>query len=120
MVSGLLSAKTVAHRSIAVVTASFEHAIAVCTETPVFNTSTTALIVRTGCIISSLISSATIARPEQAVFTFGRWGTVAAQVQRQGNYSITSSASASSLSGTGSLSAFAVLRLMHSSNLVGC
>ena len=69
MVSGLLSAKTVAHLSIAVETASFEHAIAVCNETPVFNTSTTALIVRTVRIISSLISSATIARPEQAVFT---------------------------------------------------
>jgi hypothetical protein len=44
MVSGLFSAKTVVHLSTAPATASFEHAVAVCTETPALNTSTTALI----------------------------------------------------------------------------
>src|SRR2546422_11355453 len=60
MVSGLFSAKTVVHLSTAAATASFEHAVAVCTETPALNTSTTALIPRRVCIISSLISSATL------------------------------------------------------------
>src|SRR5437660_1034754 len=59
MVSGLFSANTVVHLSTAPATASFEHAVAVCTETPALNTSTTALIARRACIISSLISSAT-------------------------------------------------------------
>src|SRR6516225_7384902 len=40
--------------------------------------------------------------------------------ERPALHSITSSASASSLSGTASPSAFAVLRLMINSNLVGC
>src|SRR5262249_14063314 len=40
--------------------------------------------------------------------------------ERAAFHSITSSASASNLSGTSSPSAFAVLRLMTSSNLVGC
>src|SRR4029450_5105226 len=55
MVSGLFSAKTVVHLSTAPATASFEHAVAVCTETPTLNRSTTALIARRVCIISSLI-----------------------------------------------------------------
>src|SRR5213592_3714166 len=59
MVSGLFSAKTVVHLSTTPATASFEHAVAVCTETPALNTSATALIARRVCIISSLISSAT-------------------------------------------------------------
>src|SRR5258706_15291297 len=59
MVSGLFSAKTVVHLSTAPATASFEHAVAVCTDTPALNTSTTALIARRVCIISSLISSGT-------------------------------------------------------------
>jgi hypothetical protein len=41
LVSGLFSAKTVVHLSITPATASFEHAFAVCTETPALNTSTT-------------------------------------------------------------------------------
>src|SRR5262249_4796096 len=57
MVSGLFSAKTVVHLSTAPATASFEHAVAVCTDTPALNTSTTALIAGRVCIISSLISS---------------------------------------------------------------
>jgi hypothetical protein len=63
MVSGLFSAKTVVHLSTALATASFEHAVAVCTETPALNTSTTPLIPRRVCIISSLISSATSPNP---------------------------------------------------------
>src|SRR6266568_4963408 len=59
MVSGLFSAKTVVHLSTTPATASFEHAVAICTETPALNASTTALIARRVCIISSLISSAT-------------------------------------------------------------
>jgi hypothetical protein len=59
MVSGLFSAKTVVHLSTAPATAYFEHAVAVCTDTPALNTSTTALIARRVCIISSLISSGT-------------------------------------------------------------
>src|SRR5262249_21328662 len=55
MVSGLFSARTVVHLSTAPATASFEHAVAVCTEAAAFNTSTTALIARRVCIISSLI-----------------------------------------------------------------
>src|SRR5215831_19351157 len=53
MVSGLFSAKTVVHLSTAPATASFEHAVAVCTETPALNRSTTALIARRVRIISS-------------------------------------------------------------------
>src|SRR5262249_13599429 len=52
MVSGLFSAKTVVHLSTTPATASFEHAVALCTETPALNTSTTALIPRRVCIIS--------------------------------------------------------------------
>jgi hypothetical protein len=63
MVSGLFSAKTVIHLSTAPATASFEHAVAVCTETLALNTSTTPLIPRRVCIISSLISSATSPNP---------------------------------------------------------
>jgi hypothetical protein len=59
MVSGLFSAKTVVHLSTTPATASFEHAVAVCTETPALNMSTMALIPRRVCIISSFISSAT-------------------------------------------------------------
>src|SRR5262249_51558659 len=59
MVSGLFSANTVVHLSTAPATASFEHAIAVCTDMPALNSSTTALIPRCICIISSLISSGT-------------------------------------------------------------
>src|SRR5262245_18332833 len=70
MVSGLFSAKTVVHLSTAPATASFEHAVAVCTETPTLNTSTTALIARRVCIISSLISWAT--SPISARFLFFR------------------------------------------------
>src|SRR5262245_13892721 len=55
MVSGLFSARTVVHLSTAPATASFEHAVAVCTEAAALNTSTTALIARRVCIISSLI-----------------------------------------------------------------
>src|SRR5215467_12327734 len=58
MVSGLFSAKTVVHLSTTPATASFEHAVALCTETPALNASTTALIPRRVCIISSLICSA--------------------------------------------------------------
>jgi hypothetical protein len=57
MVSGLFSARTVVHLSTTPATASFEHAFAVCTETPALNTSATALIARRDCIISSLIAS---------------------------------------------------------------
>src|SRR5262249_24878046 len=53
MVSGLFSDKTVVHLSTAPATASFEHAVAVCTETPAPNRSTTALTVRRVRIISS-------------------------------------------------------------------
>jgi hypothetical protein len=60
MVSGLFSAKTVVHLSTAPATASFEHAVAVCTETLALNTSTTPLIPSRVCIISSLISSGDI------------------------------------------------------------
>jgi hypothetical protein len=56
MVSGLFSAKTVVHLSTARATSSFEHAVAVCIETPALNTSTMALIPRRVCIISSLSS----------------------------------------------------------------
>src|SRR5262249_2317856 len=70
MVSGLFSAKTVVHLSTTPATASFEHAVAVCTETPALNTSTTALIARRVCIISSLIPSAT--SPISARFLFFR------------------------------------------------
>src|SRR5258708_21737339 len=59
MVSGLFSAKTVAHLSAAPATASFEHAVAVCTETPALNTSTMALIPRRVCIIFSLFDDIT-------------------------------------------------------------
>src|SRR5262245_48420161 len=59
MVSGLFSAKTVVHLSTARATSSFEHAVAICIETPALNTSTMALIPRRVCIISSPISSAT-------------------------------------------------------------
>jgi hypothetical protein len=52
MVSGLFSAKTVVHLSTARATSSFEHAVAVCIETPALNTSTMALIPRRVCIIS--------------------------------------------------------------------
>jgi hypothetical protein len=55
---GLLAAM-----STAPATASFEHAVAVCTETLALNTSTTPLIPRRVCIISSLISSATSPNP---------------------------------------------------------
>src|SRR5215475_10914603 len=51
MVSGLFSAKTVVHLSTAPVTASFEHAVAVCTETPALNRSATELIARRVFII---------------------------------------------------------------------
>jgi hypothetical protein len=47
----LFSAKTVAHLSAAAATASFEQALAVCTETPALNTSTMALIPRRVCIV---------------------------------------------------------------------
>jgi hypothetical protein len=66
MVSGLFSAKTVVHLSTAPATASFEHAVAVCTEAPALNTSTTALITRRVCIVSSLISSAAAANERDA------------------------------------------------------
>jgi hypothetical protein len=54
LVSGLFSAKTVVHFSTAAATDSRGHAAAVCTERPAVNTSTTPLIPRRVCIISSL------------------------------------------------------------------
>jgi hypothetical protein len=51
----LFSAKTVVHLSTAPATASFEHAVAVCTEAAALNTSTMALIAKRVCMISSLI-----------------------------------------------------------------
>src|SRR5262249_45295541 len=128
MVSGLFSAKTVVHLSTAPATASFEHAVAVCTEAPALSTSTTALIARRVCIISSLISSATLCgrmRSDHAPATRGPPTHHHDRAAEQRDelappHSITSSASDNKSSEILIPSALAALRFITNSNLVGC
>src|SRR5262245_16281226 len=131
MVSGLFSAKTVVHLSTTPATASFEHAVAVCTETPALNTSTTALIARRVCIIflPHLFGYITHIRSLRSLSP-GRQDSDAGGCDQTMRllradelaplHSITSSASATNLSGIRRPNAFAVLRLITISNLVGC